>query len=60
MFLNHAKSNVENQQKIFGNVDVWVCMDIVYDSGFAYTVVHIGPSAKVKLGLNFSEEYFMI
>jgi hypothetical protein len=31
-------------------------MDIIYDSGFAYTAVHIGPTAKVKLGLTFNEE----
>lgn len=30
-------------------------MDIVYDSGFAYTVVHIGPGIKTKLGLTFNE-----
>ena len=57
IFLDHAKNNKENHQRIFGGVDVWVCMDIVYDSGFAYTAVHIGPSAKVKLGLTFNEEY---
>lgn len=54
IFLDHARNNKENQQKVFGNVDVWVCMDIVYDSGFAYTAVHIGPTAKTKLGLTFN------
>lgn len=54
LFLDHARQNKENQQRIFGKVDVWVCMDIVYDSGFAYTVVHIGPTAKIKLGLTFN------
>lgn len=34
-------------------MDVWVCMDIIYDSGYGYTVVHIGKNVKVKLGLIF-------
>jgi hypothetical protein len=57
MFLDHARKNKESQQRIFGNIDVWVCMDIIYDCGYGYTVVHIGPTAKVKLGLTFNEEY---
>jgi hypothetical protein len=56
VFLDHARKNKENQQRIFGGMDVWVCMDILYDSGFGYTVVHIGRNAKVKLGLTFREE----
>ena len=54
VFLDHAKKNKECQQKIFGGVDVWVCMDIIYDSGFAYTAVHVGPGTKIKLGLTFN------
>jgi hypothetical protein len=55
MFLDHARQNKENQQNILGKGDVWVCMDIIYESGFAYTAVHIGSSVKgVKLGLTFN------
>jgi len=60
IFLDHAKKNKENQQRIFGGIDVWVSMDIIYDSGFAYTAIHISPSAKIKLGLTFNEEYLCI
>lgn len=57
MFLDHARQNTQNQQMILGNGDVWVCMDIIYESGFAYTAVHIGASTRgVKLGLTFNEE----
>lgn len=54
IYLDHARKNVQNHQKIFGNQDVWVCMDILYDSGFAYTVIHIGPGIQLKLGLTFN------
>jgi hypothetical protein len=30
-------------------------MDIIFESGFGYTVVHVGAGIKVKLGLTFSE-----
>jgi hypothetical protein len=56
VFLDHARKNRESQQRIFGSMDVWVCMDIIFDSGFGYTVVHVGAGVKVKLGLTFSEE----
>jgi hypothetical protein len=56
IFLDHARKNKEGQQRIFGNVDVWVCMEIIYESGFGYTVIHIGSSVKSKFGLTFNEE----
>jgi hypothetical protein len=56
VLLNHARTNVANQQRIFGaKVDVWICMDIIYDCGLGYTVVHIGNTSKVKLGVTFNE-----
>jgi len=56
IYLSHARNNTNNHQKIFGNQDVWVCMDILYESGFAYTAVHIGQGLQIKLGLTFNEE----
>lgn len=56
IFLDHARKNKEHQQRIFGSMDVWVCLAIIYDSGFGYTVVHVGAGMKIKLGLSFSEE----
>ena len=56
LFLDHARNNKENQQRIFGNIDVWVCMEIIYDCGIGYTVVHIGPNVKTKISLTFNEE----
>lgn len=32
-----------------------MCMDILYESGYGYTVVHIGQSVKYKFGLTFNE-----
>ena len=46
MFLDHARKNKDAHQQIFPKVDIWVAMDILYDSGFGYTVVHIGPGVK--------------
>jgi len=37
-------------------MDVWVCMDIDYNSGYAYTVVHVGKQVNMKLSLHFNEE----
>lgn len=58
IFLDHARKNKENQQRIFGDMDVWVCMDIIYESGFGYTVIHIGASVKYKFGLTFNESEY--
>jgi len=33
-----------------------MCMDIDYNSGYAYSVIHVGSKVNMKLSLHYNEE----